>query len=165
MCTRGFIGLDELREKARYIPNFVNVSDQTLHFQHMKITQDGYIVKWTFTAEKKQSTSNDSWVEYPQLVILSSNYNFNKTINCSDSDVVHCINISQGNITEYPNVYEVIVPAVPVSVGDYIAVYQPDYNKAGMLLKFVNIAPLERQEIKDSSTFRPKPLIHLEIGW
>ena len=162
VCTCGFIGLDELREKARYIPNFVNVSDQTLHFQHMKITQDGYIVKWTFTAEKNHLTSNYSWMEYPQLVILSSNYNPSIT---TDSDyVVYSTDSSQANNTPYPNVYEVTIPSVPVSVGDYIAVYQPDYNKAGMLLKFVNIPPLERQEIKDSSTFRPKPLIHLEIG-
>ena len=136
----------------------------------MTITKDGYIVKLTFTAEKHQLASNHSWLEYPQLSILSSNYKYNSSmsISCSESDVMHCINISSANTTPYPNVYEVTFPAVQVSAGDYIAVYQPDYSKAGMLLKFVNFRTPKQQEINfnNSSTIRSRkqPLIHLEIG-
>jgi hypothetical protein len=61
-CTRGFIGLEELREKARYIPNFAaNVKTKT--FPDLRIAENGLVVKLTFIAEELEPTY--SRTKYP----------------------------------------------------------------------------------------------------
>ena len=91
-CAERFIGLEELRKQAQYIPNF----DSDFHegytiLPHMNISQDGYIVKWTFTVAD-QGQGN----EFPNLLILHP----------TSEDTIHCLNGSESVPTGYPNVYE-----------------------------------------------------------
>ena len=93
-------------------------------FPDMNITQDGQLVKWTFTAEDK-GPKNMS-VEYPELWIMRS------------GTKVFSLSASVAALTAYPNVYD-CVPDSPQSVkaGDYIAVLQPPKHTAQLLLSFV----------------------------
>ena len=60
--------MDELREKARYIPNFAEVENNTILFPHLNTVQDGDLVKWTFTAE--DLGEGEGRTDYPDLLIL-----------------------------------------------------------------------------------------------
>ena len=165
--------MDELREKARYIPNFAEVEHQYIPFPHLNITQDGYLVKWIFTAE--DLGRGEGRTQYPQLLILppnSTNFGYNGINNyCSTSDRVHCLNSSQSVATEYLNVYEYTVdPPLPVETGYFIAIYQPPRETARMLLSFVKRAPpgttidLETEHDSNSKDFFLQPLVNLKIN-
>ena len=161
-CSHGFMEVEELREKARYIPNFAeNTTNQS--FPDLNITQDGFLVKWTFTGH--ETHPRPPWrKEYPQLIILPSDFRGGGAINCSD-DRVRCLNSSTSAPTEYPNVYESTVdPRVPVNVGDYIAVHHPSNERAAMRLMFVRIPPVEPLTINSSEQLPLHPLVHLHIG-
>ena len=162
-CTKHFIGVEELIEKARYIPNFAEVSEEYHMFPELRITQEGTLERLTITAEMLQPAPSTR-AEYPQLIILQSDFTSEETINCS-CDGVHCVSISTAVETEYPNVYEVLIePPVPVRAGEYIAVQQPPRNRAAMMLKFVRVPPPQPQRINSSRTLPLHPLVHLHIA-
>ena len=153
----------ELREKARYIPNFAEVEDEYITFPHLNITQDGYLVKWIFTAE--DLGQGEGRTQYPQLMILAPN-----SIE-STAAKVHCLNSFQSVATKYLNVYEYTVdPPLLVETGYFIAIYQPPRETARMLLNFVKRAPpgttidLEADHPSSRADFLLQPLIHLEIN-
>ena len=161
-CTEDFIGVEELIEKARYIPNFAEVSEEYHSFPELRITQEGTLERLTITAEMLQPAP--SRPEYPQLIILPSDFTSEETINCS-CDGVHCVSISTAVETEYPNVYEVLIePPVPVRAGEYVAVQQPPRTRAAMMLKFVRVPPPLPQRINSSRTLPLHPLVHLHIA-
>ena len=156
-CTHGFIGVDELREKARYIPNFA--ADHDIETFTMPLIQEGNITKWTFTA-----VENNMGTEYPKLCILSPGTSGDNSV----YDDMHCLDSSQAIATDYPNVYELSVdPPVPVRAGDYISIRQPPSNVAQMMISFVKIPRSKHQEINfptNNEYFQLQPLVHLEIG-
>ena len=155
--------MEELIEKARYIPNFAEVSEEYHMFPELRITQEGTLERLTITADMLQSAPSTR-AEYPQLIILPSDFTSEETINCS-FDGVHCVSISTAVETEYPNVYEVLIePPVPVRAGEYIAVQQPPRNRAAMMLKFVRVPPPQPQRINSSRTLPLHPLVHLHIA-
>ena len=146
--------MDELREKARFIPNFADVEDVFLPFPHMNITQDGYLVKWTFTA--KDLGEDYGRTEYPDLYILRLptgntdyiEYEYEDVeswmMDHADGVIVY-LNGSQSVSTNYPNVYEYTVELpMPVEAGDFIAIHQPLKNTARFLLSFVS-CPVPKQ--------------------
>ena len=158
--------MDELREKARYIPNFAEVEDEYITFSHLDITQDGYLVKWIFTAE--DLGQGEGRTQYPQLMILAPN-SMESSFKSYTSD--HCLNSSQSVATKYLNVYEYTVdPPLPVETGYFIAIYQPPRETARMLLTFVKRAPpgttidFEADHPSSRADFLLQPLIHLEIN-
>jgi hypothetical protein len=155
---------DDLREKAAlHIPNFVEVEDDFIFFSHLNITQDGYLVKWIFTAE--DLGQGEGKTQYPQLMILASNSSY------KSSARIPCLNSSQSVATEYLNVYEYTVdPPLPVETGYFIAIDQPPRETARMLLSFVKRAPpgttidFEADNSSGRADFLLQPLIHLEIN-
>ena len=159
--------MKELREKARYIPNFADgeeVKGLYIPFPHLNITQDGNLTKWTFTAE--DLGEGNGRMGYPDLLILASN----STCDDTDCDVVHHLNGSQSVSTIYPNVYEYIVdPPLPVKTGYFIAIYQPPEEDARMLLSFVKRARQREIDLGKNQTplrspgYQYHPLLHLEI--
>ena len=160
-CTENFIDLEELREKARYIPNFAEPTDSEQRFPDLRITQDGFLVQLTVTAE----LVNPPYLlgtEYPQLIILPSGFTSDGSLSCS-LDGVSCISISKPIKTEFPNVYNVTVePPVPVKTGDYIAVHQP--RTAAVRIRFVRVPPATPQQIYNSDSLPLHPLVHLHIA-
>ena len=151
------MGLNELREKARYIPNF-GYPTGNQSFPHLRISQKGSLVKWTFTARKLEPTV--SRTRFPQLIIIPSYCN-REEVQCS----YDILNSSRPVVTDYPNVYESTVdPPVPVNVGDTIAIHQPPDERAVMQLVFVRVPPVEQQEINSSESLPLHPLVHLHIG-
>ena len=151
------MGLNELREKARYIPNF-GYPTGNQSFPYLRISQKGFLVKWTFTARRLQPTIPAT--RFPQLIIIPSYCN-REEVNCS----YDILNSSRAIVTEYPNVYESTVdPPVPVNVGDTIAIHQPPHESTVMQLVFVRIPPVEQQEISSSESLPLHPLVHLHIG-
>ena len=151
-CTRGFMGVNELRERARYIPSFPEITTNQ-SFPDLKISEDGFVVKWTFTAQILDPAPGRR-DGYPQLLIVSNS-----------TDRVHRLNSSTAVPTEYPNVYEsTVTPPVSVKVGDYIAVHNPPADRAAMILMFVRIPPVVPVTITSSKQLPLHPLVHLHIG-
>ena len=160
--------MKELREKARYIPNFADgdeVMGMYIPFPHLNITQDGNITKWIFTAE--DLGEGNGRMGYPDLLILASNYS-----KCDDTgcDAVHRLHGSQSVSTIYPNVYEYNVdPPLPVKTGYFIAIHQPPEQDARMSLSFVKRARQGEIDLGKNQTPLPSPgeqyhpLLHLEI--
>lgn len=158
--------MEELREKARYIPNFAagkEVKGMNIPFPHLNITQDGSLTRWTFTAE--DLGEGNGRMKYPELLILASN----SECDDMDCDAVHHLHGSQSVSTIYPNVYEYSVdPPLPVKRGYYIAVLQPPEEDARMLLSFVK-RPREGTiylgtNQTDDPDYYYHPLLHLEIA-
>ena len=166
-CTHGFIGLDELREKARYIPNFAEVENNTILFPHLNIVQDGNLVKWTFTAE--DLGEGEGRTDYPDLLILDpDNGGLHYDGMDSANGVVYHLNSGQAVSTKYPNVYEHAVhPPVPVKAGYFIAIHQPPKETARMLLSFVKLAGLGTIDLEmnhHTADYQLQPLVDLEIS-
>jgi hypothetical protein len=160
-CTHGFMGVDELKERARYIPNFAEITTNQ-SFPDLKISEDGFVVKLTFTAQQSKRRP-PLRTEYPQLIILPSDFRSEEAISCSN-DRVHCLNSSTPVATEYPNVYEsAVTPPVPVKVGDYIAVHHPPDDRPALRLTFVRIPPVVPVTITSSEQLPLHPLVHLHI--
>ena len=122
--SSGFIDLQELMDNALSIPNFAEVeNDVFLLFSSLIITQDGYLVKWTFTAE--DLGQEDGRTQFPGLIIGAERI-------ISGQDAVS---------TNYPNVYEyTATSSMPVEAGDIITVQLPPESSARMLLSFVRNA-------------------------
>ena len=162
-CTHGFMGVDELKERARYIPNFAEITTNQ-SFPDLKISEDGFVVKLTFTAQQSKRRPPPLSTEYPQLIILPSDFRSEEAISCSN-DRVHCLNSSTPVATEYPNVYEsAVTPPVPVKVGNYIAVHHPPDDRPALRLTFVRIPPVVPVTITSSEQLPLHPLVHLHIG-
>ena len=180
-CTSGFMSVDELREKARFIPNFAEVEDEFLPFPHMNITQDGNLMKWTFTAV--DLGEDHGGTEYPELYILrlptgDTDYNEYEyegveswMMDHTDGVIIVYLNGSQSVSTNYPNVYEYNVePPMPVQAGDFIAIHQPHDDNARLLLSFVycpatETIHLERRDGADSvwEEHPTQPLVSLQL--
>ena len=156
--------VNELRDKARYIPNFAEVEGEYMVFPHLNVSQDGYLVRWTFTAE---DLGQGEWrTQYPQLYILASDFRHTS----SGNERVVCLNSSQSVATEYLNVYEYTVdPPLPVETGYFIAIYQPPRETARLLLSFVKRAQpgttidLKADHDSNRADFLLQPLVNLEI--
>ena len=117
---------DDLREKAAlHIPNFVEVEDDIILYPHMIISQDGYLVKWTFTAE--DLGQGEGRTQYPQLQIIFENIG-----------ILHTLNGFDAVPTDYSNVYEVTLASpLPVQAGYNILLELPPITSARLLLSFV----------------------------
>ena len=114
----------------------------------MNITQDGQLVKWTFTAEDQGPKVGKT--QYPVLQIMRN------------AEIAFSLRGSQAVLTDYPNVYEYI-PDYPLSVeaGDYIAVLQPPEDTARILLSFVQY-PVPGSELNVKKAV--VPLVSLEVA-
>ena len=151
------IPVNDLREKARYIPNFAEVEGNAIIlFQHLNIIQDGYLVKWTFTAEDLGEGTN-----YPGLQI--------------NRNIISKITAQSGPFpTNYSNVYEFILgTGTQVQAGDSIALELPPISSARLLLSFVRNGgpPGERVLLRRKRDIEPVqgrggdlPLVTLEIS-
>ena len=147
-CSRGFLSLDDLIQRARFIPNFVEVQGELLTFPNLNITQDGYLVKWTFTAvELEQEDRTD----YPVLQIWRG------------SSIVDSFSSFHSVPTGYPNVYEhVLKRRLAVKAGDYIGIEQPAENSARLLISFV---PLTGQLGTSDQENKLLPLVTVEVDY
>ena len=121
--SSGFIDLQELMDNALSIPNFAEVENEFLLFNSLIITQNGYLVKWTFTAE--DLGQEDGRTQFPGLLI--------------DND--RLISGEEAVSTNYSNVFEYTeTTSMPVQAGDTIIVRQPPESSARMLLSSVRNA-------------------------
>ena len=113
----------------------------------MNITQDGQLIKWTFTAEDQGPEVGRT--QYPVLWVMRN------------AEIAFSLNGSQAVLTDYPNVYEYI-PDSPLSVeaGDYIAVLQPPEDTAHLLLSVVQ-CPVPGSELNVEKAV--VPLVSLEV--
>ena len=113
---------------AKNIPNFAQAVEGHTIYPNMIITQDGQLVRWTFTAEDQGM--GEGRIRYPELQVYRINTN---VFTLPESNKVVP--------TAYPNVYE-CVPDHPLSVkaGDYVTVLQPPEHTARLLLSFVGFA-------------------------
>ena len=150
---------DDLREKAAlHIPNFVEVEDDFIAFPHLNITQNGYLVKWIFTAE--DLGQGEERTQYPQLLIVESDF---MTRPLEGSDPVP---------TDYSNVYEfTLASPMQVQAGEFIALQYKPITSARLLLSFVrNSGPpgervlLGKRDIQPVEGRGELPLVTLEIS-
>ena len=104
----------------------MEVEGEEWTFPNLNISQDGHLVKWTFTAEE---LDGEDRTDYPHLQIWRG------------SSLVDSFSSSQSVPTGYPNVYEhVVEPPLPVKAGDYIGIVQPAENFTRLLISFVPFA-------------------------
>ena len=153
------IPVNDLREKALYIPNFAEVEGNAIIlFQHLNITQDGYLVKWTFTAE--DLGEGEGRTKYPGLHI-------------NDGNLISKITAQSGPFATSSNVYEFLLAAVQVQAGHFIALELPPISRARLLLSFVRNGgpPGERVSLRRRRDIEPLqgrggdlPLVTLEIS-
>ena len=143
--------LSDLIERAQFIPNFVEVEGEVRTFPNLTISQDGHLVKWTFTAVE---LDQEDRTDYPDLQIWR------------EGSLVVSVSSSHSAPTGYPNVYEhILEPPLPVEAGDYIGIAQPAKDSARLLISFVpltgqlgtsfnqegNILPLVSLEVEENS--------------
>ena len=149
----------DLREKAAlHIPNFVEVEDNWIFFPHLNITQDGYLVKWIFTAE--DLGQGEGRTQYPQLQIVRSDFT---PRSLQGSDPVP---------TDYSNVYEfTLASPIQVQAGDFIALQLPSITSARLLLSFVRNSGPPGERVLGKRDIQPVegregdlPLVTLEIS-
>ena len=120
---------DDLREKAAlHIPNLAVVENAYVVFEHLNITQDGYLTKWIFTAE--DLGEGDGRTQYPDLRIIRPYMeSFLAAIILQGSNAV---------LNDYPNVYEYTLQnATQVQNGDFISIMLPPISNTRLLLSFV----------------------------
>ena len=112
---------------AKNIPNFAQAVEGLTVYPKMIITQDGLLVRWTFTAEDQGM--GEGRIQYPELQVFR------------EKSLVFVLLGSKAVRTAYPNVYECVIdPPQSVKAGDYIAVRQPPKHTARLLLSFVGFA-------------------------
>ena len=156
---------EDLRKKAALsIPNFALLEEGEIQFLHLNITQDGYLKKWTFTAEDLGEGNGGSRTEYPDLRIIRPNLRFHVTaMTLHGSDAIP---------TEFPNVYDYTNDTMQFIAGDFIAIKLPPMNKARLSLSFVrNSGPngiriqLTKRDVTPvSGREGDLPLVTLEIS-
>ena len=139
------------------------MEDADILFEHLNITQDGYLTKWTFTAE--DLGEGDGRTKYPELRITRLSFSYAQS--------VLTLNGSGAVLTGYPNVYEFTLQtqnATQVQTGDFIAIQLPPISDTQLLLSFVgNGGPsgVHVQRKKDvepvSGKEGPLPLVTMEI--
>ena len=150
---------DDLREKAAlYIPNFVEVEDDLILFLHLNITQDGYLVKWIFTAE--DLGQGEGRTQYPQLKIVRSDF------------VLQPLQGSDPVPTDYSNVYEfTLASPMQVQAGYTITLQLPPITSARLLLSFVRNSGPPGERVLGKRDIQPVegregdlPLVTLDIS-
>ena len=150
---------DDLREKAAlHIPNFVEVEDDFILFSHLNITQDGYLMKWIFTAEDLGQVEGRT--QYPQLILVSSDL-LPQSLQGSDSVP-----------TDYYNVYEFnLASPVEVQAGYFIVLQLPPITSTRLLLSFVRNSGPPGETVMHKRDIQPVegregdlPLVTLEIS-
>ena len=154
-----FLSDGDLREKAAlHIPNFVEVEDDFIFFPHLNITQDGYLVKWIFTAE--DLGQGEGRTQYPQLRIVRSDF------------VPQPLQGSDPVPTDYSNVYEfTLASPMQVQAGYMIALQLPPITSARLLLSFVRNSGPPGESVRVKRDIQPVegregdlPLVTLEIS-
>ena len=128
-----------------------------LLYEHLNITQDGYLVKWTFTGvelglgevcPKLRIYRN----EIEQLRELPRALDLPPQISAAVS-------------TLYPNVYNVIVaPPFPVRTGDSIGLFLPVVTTARLSLTLLLTGSPPGMNLDTGENIEGLPLITLEIG-
>ena len=124
-----------------------------LLYDHLTITQDGYLVKWTFIGVELGLGE-----ECPELLIYKHDIVQPRPLEPS-------LQSSTAVSTLYPNVYNVTVaPPFPVRSGDFISLILPPVTTARLLLTFILTGSPPGFNLDAGEDIEGLPLITLEIG-
>ena len=134
---------------TRFIPNITERDGDEIEFEHLSITQNGFLVKWTFVA--RNIGDGD---DYPTLFIVKQNQPIN----------IPVVNMDCTNDL-YPNVHQCSVQPQSVEAGDFIGVVLPALRDARLLLSFIIINGVPPGEsLSRSDLVEGLPLIAVEVG-
>ena len=150
-----FLSEQNLKDKAAHlIPNQIQVEDDVIIYQHLNITQDGRVVKWTFAAE-------DQGVGWKGPVMRIYRFEEGQE-NLFDFSSIQG---SDAVATTYPNVYEITVdPPVAVYAGYFVGLELPPIDSVKLLLSFILNDSPPGVSIVNGDDVEGLPLIILEIG-
>ena len=150
-CSSQLLSKANLTElTTRFIPNIVERDDDEIEFEHLTITQNGFLVKWTFVA--RNIGDGD---DYPTLFIAKEN---------SATGTILVVNMDCTNDL-YPNVHQCTVEPQQVIAGEYIGVILPALRDARLLLSFIIINGVPPGEsLSRSDLVEGLPLIAVEVG-
>ena len=124
-----------------------------LLYEHLTITQDGYLVKWTFTGVELGLGE-----ECPKLRIYRNEIEQSTPLEPPPQS-------SAAVSTLYPNVYNVTVaPPFPVRSGYLISLVLPSVTTARLLLTFILTGSPPGESLDTGEDIEGLPLITLEIG-
>ena len=146
-CSSQLLSKANLTElTARFI--IVERDDDEIEFKHLSITQNGFLVKWTFVA--RNIGDGD---DYPTLFI----------VNTARPTTIPVVNTDCTNDL-YPNVHQCTVEPQSVEAGDFIGVVLPALSDARLLLSFIIINGVPPGEsLRRSEEVEGLPLIAVEV--
>ena len=105
--------------------------DQQLIIPNTTFTRSGSVVRWTFAARYKQSTTQYRRVQYPELQVWRETTT-GRYVKVGSTD-----NMEPGQ-TAYLNVYEYVLdPPLQVLAGDMLGIYQPSEDNSRLHLLFL----------------------------
>ena len=147
-CSSQLLSEANLTElTARFIPNIVERNNDDIEFKHLTITQNGFLVKWTFVA--RNIGDGD---KCPTLFIVKPPI----TIPVVNMDCTNDL---------YPNVHQCTVEPQQVIAGEHIGVCLPALSDARLLLSFIIINGVPPGEsLMNSVLVEGLPLIAVEVG-
>ena len=145
-CSSQLLSEASLTElTARFI--IVEMDDDEIEFKHLSITQNGFLVKWTFVA-RNIGDGDDC----PTLFIAKENLPI--TIAVVNMDCTNDL---------YPNVHQCTVEPQSVEAGDFIGVILPALSDARLLLSFIIINGVPPGESSRGVQVEGLPLIAVEV--
>ena len=163
--SNGFSTESNLIEQARLIPNFAEIENNTLIFQHMNFTQDGILTNLKFAAVEFGTGNGRN--RFPKLQVYEPD---------AEEGYILRYNISLANATQtdHPHVYKLAVtPLRYIRAGSIVGFFQPPKSEAQFLLSYLRNAgpPAQSAYAMQSSTVEPYPgkegplpLVALEIS-
>ena len=148
-CSSQLLSEANLTElTARFI--IVEMDDDEIEFKHLSITQNGFLVKWTFVG--RNIGDGD---KCPTLFIAKEN---------SATGTLPVVNMDCTNDL-YPNVHQCTVEPQQVIAGDFIGVVLPALSDARLLLSFIIINGIPPGISSTTSDLvEGLPLIAVEVG-
>ena len=168
MCSpfsNGFSTENNLIEHARLIPNFDEIENNTLIFQHMNFTQDGILTNLIFAAVEFGTRNGRN--KFPKLQVYEPDPNGGHMLRYN-------ISLANATQTDHPHVYKLAVtPSRYIRAGSIVGFFQPPKSEAQFLLSYLrNAGPPARSACAMQSSIvepypgreGPLPLVALEIS-
>ena len=149
-CSSQLLSKANLTElTTRFIPNITERNNDDIEFEHLSITQNGILVKWTFVARNIGDGDDCPTLFIDNKALLT-------TIPVVNMDCTNDL---------YPNVHQCTVEPQSVEAGDFIGVVLPALSDARLLLSFIIINGVPPGEsLRRSEEVEGLPLIVVEVG-
>ena len=147
-CSQSLSKEGLLEAVSLTIPNSTERDHDDIEFEHLSITQPGYLVSWSFVGRSTGGGEN-----FPGLFIAALWL----------PTTIPIIPIECSSDTHYPNVYECRVEPHLVDAGWFVGVHLPPFSDAKVLLSFIFNESPPGESLAHSVLIEGLPLVSLKI--